>query len=202
MKARLIYSPLFVACALALLVSGCVNAQIAALRERCDFSNDPRFSILKGKIPLSPMESETPPTLAEISNSNLANAAESRAILAFDEAGRPCLSEATRIASRAGGPAVVAILTNLRQKNLAELKRLAEGQISYGSYRQVSYSNLIMANRELAAVNSIAEANQQAAAASLIAAGNQMIDASRGPSSDLVTTNCRRVGQYLSCQSF
>jgi hypothetical protein len=32
------------------------------------FTNDSRFEILRGKIPLSPTEAENPPTLAEVSN--------------------------------------------------------------------------------------------------------------------------------------
>ena len=53
---------------MALLLTGCVQAQIADLRKRCDFTNDPRFESLRGKVPLSPTQAESPPTLAEISN--------------------------------------------------------------------------------------------------------------------------------------
>src|ERR1700760_4437418 len=55
---------------------GCAQIQVAALRKKCDFEDDPRFEVLRGKVPLSPRASEAPPTLIELSNNSKPTPAE------------------------------------------------------------------------------------------------------------------------------
>jgi hypothetical protein len=69
----------------ALVVAGCAQAQLTALRNRCDFTNDPRFETLRGKIPLNPTEVESPPTLAELSNNERPTANERAALFQLDQ---------------------------------------------------------------------------------------------------------------------
>jgi hypothetical protein len=204
----------FSAAGLAALVgSGCMSTQVASLRDRCTFTSDLRFASIKGKIPLSPAEVEVPPTLAEISNNAVPTPEESSAIYAYDAANAPCVAEATAIGRSNGSPGVVAIMTNLRQNSLRELKKLADRQISYGQFRQISYAYYVAANRELQGeVNAmqIVAAQQQAAAAAMTSAGAAMIQASRPVQSfdpepvrsAPMTTNCRKIGQIVNCQSF
>ena len=78
----------------ALGVVGCVQMQIADLRKRCDFANDPRFEVLRGKFPLSPTEVENPPTLAEISNNDRPTPKERAAIFEYDREGSVCARDA------------------------------------------------------------------------------------------------------------
>lgn len=190
-----------------LVIAGCANVQVSALRDRCTFTNDPRFEILRGKIPLSPAEAETPPTLAEISNNQVPTAAESKAIYNYDSAYEPCVRDAMALMRNTGGAGATAVAANLRQRTVQELKRLAERQITYGQYRQITYSYYTAAARELQGeINAldIAAAQRQAASAATIAAGAQAIQASRPAPTYIApkNTTCFRNGAYINCSSY
>ena len=113
----------------ALGVAGCVQMQIADLRKRCDFANDPRFEVLRGKFPLSPTEVENPPTLAEISNNDRPTPKERAAIFEYDREGSVCARDALDIASRAGSESVVGLFRETRLAIVNLMKLLADGQI-------------------------------------------------------------------------
>jgi hypothetical protein len=76
-----------------------LHEQLADLRKRCDFSNDPRFEVLRGKIPLSPAQVESQLTLAEINNER-PTPTERAALFDHDQVGAVCTHEAMDIASR------------------------------------------------------------------------------------------------------
>jgi hypothetical protein len=85
-KAKL---PFCVALLLAFL-SGCARIEMARLAEKCDFSADPWFVSLHGKIPLSPAEALAPPSLAEITNDNKPTSEERNSLLELDTASQFC----------------------------------------------------------------------------------------------------------------
>ncbi len=100
-----------------LSLAGCVQAQIDALRKQCDFENDERFAILRGKLPLSPAATEAPPTLAELSNSTKPSSAEREAMFALDVETSNCAQRAMGIASRSGNASIVGLFSETRLAN-------------------------------------------------------------------------------------
>ena len=187
------------------LLGACMHQQVAELRESCDFRNDPQFASLRGKIPLSPSEVETPPTLSEISNNMVPTAKEAQLIVAFDALNEVCVRRALDILRKNSNPGVVAIVIALRQNNLRELKLLAERKTTFGRYRQISYQYFIAANRELQGeLNAMAviDAQQSAASSSMLSAGAALLGSNRPVSGGGTSTSCRRYGSTLTCQHF
>jgi hypothetical protein len=182
-----------------LLLSGCVQAQIASLRRRCDFDNDPRFEVLRGKLPLSPGANESPPTLIELSNNSRPTAAEREAIFAFDAETSICAREAIGIASRTGNASVVGLFSEVRLANQNLMKLLADGQITYSQYRNNSFQLLANAQKALGEyerAQQMANAQSQQAAASEMSATTQNLQAfNRQPS----ITTCNALGGSVSC---
>jgi hypothetical protein len=101
-------------------------------------------------MPLSPREGSTLPTLAELSNSSRPTPIERQAIMELDKAQEPYRTALIDLQTRYASPTVVA-LTKQRTSAVLELKaQLADGQITYGQYRQRSYDNLAATNRAIA----------------------------------------------------
>lgn len=199
----------------AFLLGGCAQAvmqsQMQQLRASCDFSGDPRFASLRGKVPLSPAENERPPSLAEVSNAATPTPAERTALLALDQATQPCAEEALRIA-RANLPGVTAArLQQVRIDSLRQAQLLVNAQITYGQYRantyQIMTSALGQGDRELRSIQAQQHAQQQAATAALATTGAALLEAGRprqvAPQPPMpTTTNCRYVGNALQCNTF
>jgi hypothetical protein len=186
---------------IALVVAGCVQAQIADLRKRCDFTNDPRFATLRGKIPLSPIEAENPPTLAEISNNQRPTPSERAVLFELDGEASQCARDALNIASRMGSASTVGLLSETRLANVNLEKLLADGQITYGQYRSNSYRLLAHAQQilgEYERAQQIANAASRQAAAAQLSATTQALQAfNRQPS----ITTCNSLGNSISCIS-
>ena len=184
-----------------LLLASCVQAQIADLRKRCDFTNDPRFELLRGKIPLSPTQAENPPTLAEISNKERPTASERAALFEYDGETSVCAQEALKIASRAGSDSIVGLFRETRLANVNQIKLLADGQITYGQYHNNSYQLLAQAQQVLGGyerAQQIANAASQQAAAAQLSSTTQALQAfNRQPS----ITTCNALGRSVSCVS-
>ena len=182
-----------------LSLGGCVQAQIASLRQRCDFENDPRFAVLRGKLPLSPSASESPPTLAELENKSKPTPAEREAIFALDSETSSCARDAIGIASRAGNASIVGLFSETRLANQNLTKFLANGQITYSQYRSNSFQLLANAQKALGEyerAQQIANAHTQQAAAAQMAATTQALQAfNRQPS----ITTCNALGSSISC---
>jgi hypothetical protein len=186
---------------MALMAAACVQAQIADLRNRCDFSNDPRFETLRGKVPLSQVEAENPPTLAEISNTGRPTATERAALFQFDQETAFCTREALSIASRATSPAVVGFLREATLAALNQRKLLADGQITYGQHRMNTYQLLARAQQivgEYTRAQQIADAaNMQASAAQASVTMQALQAFNRQPT----ITSCNSIGYNVSCIS-
>jgi hypothetical protein len=191
---------IFVALFLTLVsLGGCVQAQIAALRQKCDFENDERFAVLRGKLPLSPSGVETPPTLAELSNNAKPSSTEREAIFAFDAEASNCAREAVGLASRSGNASIVGLFSEARLANQNLLKLLADGKITYSQYRSNSFQLLANAQKTLGEyerAQQIANAHSQQAAAAQMSATTQAFQAfNRQPS----ITTCNALGGGISC---
>jgi hypothetical protein len=145
---------------LALIVSMALNActsngeqETNALREmnatveQCDFSNDSRFVVLRGKMPLSAKANGALPTLAELSNSNRPTPTERQAIMDMDTAVQPCRTAGLELATRYNLPTTAA-LKRLASANLKLKAQLVAGEITYGQYRQRNYDNQQATTRE------------------------------------------------------
>ena len=178
---------------------GCVQAQISALRKKCDFENDDRFVVLRGKLPLSPSASEAPPTLAELSNNAKPSPPEREAIFALDVETSGCAQQALGIASRTGNASLVGLFSETRLANQNLMKLLADGQITYGQYRSNSFQVLANAQKALGEyerAQQVADAQSQRAAAAQMAATSQALQAfNRQPS----ITTCNALGPSISC---
>ena len=172
----------FLTAVAALALGGCaaggvaMQAEINSLRDRCNFENDARFAALKGKIPLSPEGLETPPTLIELSNQAKPTQSEKAAIFSYDVEASKCANDALRIATRAGNSSVVGLFSEARIASQNLLRRLAEGQITYGQYRSNSFQLLANAQKSLgdyARAQQVADAQSRQAAAAEMAASSQ-----------------------------
>jgi hypothetical protein len=64
-------------------LAGCARSEMQALANKCDFSADPRFADLRGKVPLSSAEATAPPSLSEISNENRPTPTERDSLIEF-----------------------------------------------------------------------------------------------------------------------
>jgi hypothetical protein len=182
-----------------LSLGGCVQAQIASLRKQCDFENDPRFEVLRGKLPLSPSAIEAPPTVAELSNNKKPTPAEREAILELDSESSNCARGAIGIASRTGNASVVGLFSEARLARVNLTKLLADGQITYSQYRNNSYqllANTQKALGEYERAQQIANAQTQLASAADMAATTQALQTfNRQPT----ITNCNAIGYGISC---
>lgn len=180
-------------------LTGCVQAQISALRKKCDFEDDQRFAVLRGKLPLSPSATETPPTLAELSNNAKPTPPERDAIFALDIEQSSCAQQAIGIASRSGNTSIVGLFSETRLANQNLLKLLADGQITYGQFRGNSFQLLASAQRTLGdyeRAQQVADAHsQQAAAAQMMATSQALQVFNRQPS----VTTCNALGTGISC---
>lgn len=186
-------------CLSILLLGGCIQAQIASLRQRCDFDNDARFEVLRGKIPLSPAAAESPPTLAELGNNSKPTVAERAAIFELDSETSVCRRDAIGIASRTGNASAVGLFSEVALAKQNLLKLLADGQITYRQYRTNSYQLLANAQKALGEyerAQQIANAQSQQAAAAQMSATTQMLQSfNRQPS----ITTCNALGSGISC---
>ena len=181
------------------VLSGCVAAQIADLRKKCDFENDPRFASLRGKIPLSPSAVESPPTLLELSNNSRPTPAEREAIFVLDGEQSICARDALGIASRVSSPSVVGLFSETRLASVNLLKLLADGKITYSQYRNNSYQLLANAQKALGEYERAQQianaASRQAAAAQMSATTQALKDFNQQPS----ITTCNALGRSVSC---
>jgi hypothetical protein len=183
----------------ALCVAACAQAQIADLRKRCDFSNDPRFEVLRGKVPLSPTEVENPPTLTEISNAARPTPSEREAIFEFDQQTAFCAREGMNIISRTTNDSVAGLFREARLASVNQMKLLADSQITYGQYRINTYQILSRVQQvagEYSRAQQIANAaSQQAAAAQMSATMRTLQAFNQQPS----ITTCNSIGPSVSC---
>jgi hypothetical protein len=183
-------------------LTACVQAQIADLRKRCDFTNDPRFEVLRGKVPLSPVEVENPPTLVEISNTGRPTATERAALFELDQEGAVCARDAMNIVSRASNNAsLVGLFREARLANVNQMKLLADGKITYGQYRTNTYQILSKAQQvagDYERSQQVANAASQQAAAAQLSATTQSLQAfNQQPS----VTTCNALGSSVTCVS-
>jgi hypothetical protein len=180
-------------------LGGCVQAQVAALRQKCDFESDERFVALRGKLPLSPSAVETPPTLAELSNNTRPSPTEREAIFALDAETSNCAREAIGLASRSGNASIVGLFSETRLANQNLMKLLTDGKITYGQYRSNSFQLQANAQKALGdyeRAQQIANAHSQQAAAAQMSAATQALQAfNRQPS----ITTCNALGAGISC---
>lgn len=184
----------------AFAIAGCMQAQLAQLKERCDFSNDPRFVVLRGKVPLSPTEVEAVPSLAQISNINRPTSEERAALLELDQESTVCAQEGMKIVNRIDSSGSLGGL--YREARLAivnQSKLLADRQITYGQFRsnqQQIMSRVQQVAGELARAKQMADAaSQQAAAANLSSTVQAFQAFNRQPT----VTNCNRLGSNVTC---
>ena len=184
-----------------LVLTGCVQMRIADLRKRCDFTNDPRFETLRGKIPLGPTEAENPPTLAEISNNNRPTTSERAALFEYDREQAVCAQEALNIVSTAASASVVGLFREVRLANVNQAKLLADGQITYGQFRNNTYQLLARAQQilgEYERAQQVANAaNQQAIAAQISSTTQALQTFNQQPT----ITTCNSLGNSVSCVS-
>jgi len=113
-------------------LSGCAQAQVSALRGKCDFSADSRFASIRGKVGLSPTEREATPTLRQIDDNSRPTPEQREALLDFDEANIPCRQGAMAIASRYGSADIVGLFQELSLARTNQLKLLINGEITFG----------------------------------------------------------------------
>ena len=118
--------------AAASLLPGCAQMEVRALANKCDFSTDPRFADLRGKVPLSPTEVSAPPSLSEISNNNRPTPSERESLIAFSDASQFCRTGAMNIADRYGTPEIAGALREYSLANLNVRKLLVDGQFLTG----------------------------------------------------------------------
>jgi hypothetical protein len=187
-------------CVIAAL-SGCVQAQVSALRSKCDFSADPRFASIRGKIALSAAEREAAPTLRQINDNSRPTPEQREALLEFDEANSPCRQQAMAIASRYGSADIVGLFQELSLARTNQLKLLTNGEISFGQYRNNTYQLLAHAN-QIAAQYERAQtmanaAASQAATAQFSATMQALQTFNRQPT----ITTCNRLGGSINCYS-
>jgi len=185
----------------AVIPSACASIEIHQLAAKCDFSGDPRFSILQGKIPLSPKEASASPTLAEISNESKPTPEERSALLQFDSASEPCRNGAIDIADRYTSPEIAGALREYGLTQLNIYRLLVQGDLSYGKAWETKYGLMahwqqIVGQYDRARQISDAAA-QQAAAAQISAAAQAFSAFNQHPT----VTNCTALGPNLSCVS-
>ena len=182
-------------------LSGCVQAQVSALRSKCDFSADPRFASIRGKVGLSPAEREAAPTLRQIDDNSRPTPEQREVLLEFDEANAPCRQGAIAIASRYGSADIVGLFQELSLARTNQLKLLINGEITFGQYRNNTYELLARAN-QIAAQYERAQgmanaAASQAAAAQFSTAMQAFQTFNRQPT----VTTCNRLGGSINCYS-
>lgn len=184
---------------LAVSGGGCVQTQVSALQEKCDFSNDPRFVVLRGKIPLRPQDNTASPTLEEISDKSVPNAVERQALIELDSASAFCRRGALDIASHSAPPAVVGLMREADSALLNQRMMLANGKISFGQFRQNQYKILGQTERvagQYLQSQQAADAAKQQAAAAQLSATVQTLQAFNRQST---VTNCSALGSTVSC---
>ena len=184
-----------------LCVSCAAETRVTNLSAKCDFSNDPRFKVLAGKVPLSPAQVSAPPTLAEISNNSKPTPQEKAALLELDKAGKICVDEAMAIADRHLSTGMQGMLREVRLANLNLQRLLLEGKITYGHYRQNAYQLLARSQQVLGeyerAERAANVAAKQAAAAQLNSTMQLLQAFNRSPT----ITTCNRIGFGITCTS-
>jgi len=127
---------------------GCAQVEVANVYSRCDFSSDPRLSVLRGKFPLSPQENGVPPSLNEVVNQQFATTAEIKAIILFDKLYQPCVVKAMNLVNRHLSSHAL-IFARLRQYTIEQQKLLTSRRITFATYRQNSYDLMLAAGREI-----------------------------------------------------
>ena len=188
--------------AILLAVTGCAQAQIDGINKTCDFTNDPRFASLRGKIPLSMSGDEPPPTVRQISDRSKPSPEEREALLQLDEANSPCRAAKIKLASRYWPSDVVGLLQEVFMAYTNQTRLLIEGQISYGQYmsntHQIFTQAMQVAGQYERAQQVANAASRQAAAAQLSATMQTIQTFNRQPT----VTNCNRLGTGISCTSY
>lgn len=184
-----------------LAVSSCAQVEIQSLASRCDFSADPRFEQLRGKVPLSSRQATTAPSLGEISNENRPTPEERTLLLQYSDVMHPCRQQALEIVDRYGAPEVGGAFREYALAQLNMDKLLVQGNLSYGQARTAKYQlqarwQQVIGQYERARQISNA-AQQQAAAAQVMAASQAFSAFNRQPT----VTNCTALGPSVSCVS-
>lgn len=180
------------------------------LTQECNFSNDPRFQILRGKVTLSPEETAKPPSLAEIMNNARPTEQEREALLLLDQAWHPCRLRALQLVSQNAPPVITGVYKEMANAAILMEAKLVDGQMTYGEYRQQSYEMISRAERvvsEYIQAQQIADAAKQQAAAAQLMATMQTIQTLNQsyiqhlPPSPIIT-NCNRVGGTINCLTY
>lgn len=186
------------------------ESEMNKLYQQCNFANDPRFQVLRGKLPLSPEEAARPPSAAEILNSARPTEQEREALLLLDQVYHPCRVRALQLISQYYPPIVASVSKEMASTAILMVARVIAGQITYGEYRQQSYELLSRTERvinEYLQTQQVADAvRQQATAAALMATMqtiqtlNQSYMQSLPPSP--IITNCNRMGGTINCVTY
>jgi hypothetical protein len=175
--------------------------ELQTLKNKCDFSADPRFASLRGKVPLSPDAEDALPTLAEINYSSRPTPEERKELLEADAATQFCREGAIEIIDRYASPDVAGAARSYSLAQTNVLKLLVNGDISYGTAREVGYELLARWQQilgEYDRAQQIADAaSQQAAAAQMSAAAQAFSAFNQHPA----VTNCSLLGANISCVS-
>jgi hypothetical protein len=181
-------------------MSSCAQAQISALRDKCDFSADPRFASIRGKVGLSLAEREAAPTLRQIDDSSRPTPDQREALLEFDEANAPCRQGAMAFVSKYGSADIVGLFQELSLARTNQL-RLINGEITFGQYRNNTYEMLARA-KQIAAQYERAQSMANAAASQAAAAQfSTTMQAFQTFNRQPTITTCNSFGGSISCYS-
>lgn len=196
-------SKVVVLLSLAFSLLGCAQAQLASISKRCDFSADPRFASIRGKVPLdSRGASETPPTVRQISDNSKPTLEQREALLALDDANAPCRADKMRLAARYYPADVVGLLQEVYLAYTNQAKLLIDGQITFGQFtsntHQIYSEAMQVAGKYERAQQAVNAASRQAAAAQLSATTQTIQTFNRQPT----VTNCNRLGGSISCTTY
>jgi hypothetical protein len=193
------YKLIIVSC-LTFLINGCAQIQVQSWRAQCDFSNDQRFSALKGKVPLSPSESEGVPSLSELNNNNKATSTEIKVLYELNKLQTDCAREAQKIIAQhlpeAGG-----LIAEVYLGYQIQMKLLINNTITYAQYRQNNYEIYLNSQKVFA---EYIKAKQQANATALQAASYQLnttMAMLQAYNKQPTMTICNKFGTGFSCMT-
>jgi hypothetical protein len=182
-------------------LSGCAQAQISALRDKCDFSSDPRFASIRSKVGLSIAEREAAPTLRQIDDNSKPTPEQREALLEFDEANAPCRQGAMAFVSKYGSADMVGLYQELSLARTNQLKLLIDGEITFGQYRNNTYQMLARAN-QIAAQYERAQSMANAAASQAAAVQfSSTMQAFQTFNRQPTITTCNSLGGSINCYS-
>ncbi len=180
----------------AVLAALALPACASALKERldtisasCDFSADPRFAVLQGKVTLTSKEGGVLPSTADLLNTARPTSEERRALLLLAEERERCRSQLIAAIQEKGD----AISTNIVKQTVMHFAaadaKLISGEWSYAQARQSKYD--IAANYQ----NTMLERAQ--------GQREKMVDAISNMAASMkpVTTQCTTAGGLTTCTS-